>query len=162
MRIHRLIYGTIVLAATLAGGVAASEPAATDRTDPAGHYLAIQTALAGDSLDHVAEHAAALGEHAAGLRDSGEELPGLETCTEAARALATAADLDQARLAFGDLSEALVRNDGLMPDDGMKIAFCPMADRHWLQADAEIANPYYGAKMLRCGRFVEREESPSR
>ena len=30
-------------------------------------------------------------------------------------------------------------------------AFCPMAPGHWLQRDAPIRNPYYGADMLACG-----------
>ncbi|MCK6503828.1 hypothetical protein L6R53_10580 [Myxococcota bacterium] len=30
-------------------------------------------------------------------------------------------------------------------------AFCPMAPGYWLQRDAAIQNPYYGAQMLACG-----------
>lgn len=42
------------------------------------------------------------------------------------------------------------------PTDGLKVAYCPMADKHWLQPGDRIANPYYGASMLRCGGFVEQ------
>ena len=40
-------------------------------------------------------------------------------------------------------------------EDGKKIiaAFCPMAPGRWLQIQPEIHNPYYGAKMLKCGVF---------
>lgn len=33
------------------------------------------------------------------------------------------------------------------------VAFCPMAPGRWLQTGAPLANPYYGASMLRCGVF---------
>lgn len=29
--------------------------------------------------------------------------------------------------------------------------YCSMADGHWLQRSPELANPYYGSSMLRCG-----------
>jgi len=39
-------------------------------------------------------------------------------------------------------------------------AHCPMAfgnrGADWLQATEEIANPYFGAKMFRCGDIVGR------
>ena len=39
----------------------------------------------------------------------------------------------------------------------VRVAFCPMAfdaeGAEWIQADGEVANPYYGAAMLRCGEF---------
>ena len=30
------------------------------------------------------------------------------------------------------------------PPSGVKMAFCPMVLKPWLQADATITNPYYG------------------
>lgn len=37
-------------------------------------------------------------------------------------------------------------------------AFCPMAPGHWLQRDAPIRNPYYGAEMLACGTLEDVAE----
>ena len=34
-------------------------------------------------------------------------------------------------------------------------AYCPMADADWIQTDNVLANPYFGASMLRCGTFKE-------
>jgi hypothetical protein len=34
-------------------------------------------------------------------------------------------------------------------------AYCPMTKASWLQKSSEVANPYYGAKMLRCGKITE-------
>jgi hypothetical protein len=36
------------------------------------------------------------------------------------------------------------------------IAFCPMDAGRWLQSANKLANPYYGASMLRCGVFEGR------
>ncbi len=33
------------------------------------------------------------------------------------------------------------------------VAYCPMKPGRWLQSAPELANPYYGAEMLRCGTF---------
>jgi hypothetical protein len=37
--------------------------------------------------------------------------------------------------------------------DGVRVAYCPMADKPWLTKDKDIRNPYYGAAMLTCGAF---------
>ena len=43
---------------------------------------------------------------------------------------------------------------------GLNIQYCPMAlnntGAYWLSKEREIANPYYGAMMLRCGGEVAR------
>jgi multidrug efflux pump subunit AcrA (membrane-fusion protein) len=40
---------------------------------------------------------------------------------------------------------------------GLKVYHCPMAPKPglWLQAKAPLANPFYGAEMLRCGKEVK-------
>lgn len=173
MNTKRMGMGTLILAASLMAG--SSPSAAKDdehghahhaaAMDPAAHYLAIQTALAGDSLDQVREHASALEKLATaeftergdvGAAGSGSQA---EAIKAAAAKLAGAKDIDGARLAFGDLSEALVRSGALIPEGQLKVAYCPMAGKHWLQTGNEIANPYYGSKMLRCGSFVPEPES---
>lgn len=69
--------------------------------------------------------------------------------------------VDGTRDAFHDLSDAVVaalRAHG-SPVDGLVVAHCPMTSRgggDWVQADGPIANPYFGAAMLRCGAVVER------
>jgi hypothetical protein len=35
----------------------------------------------------------------------------------------------------------------------VKVAFCPMVHKPWLQASAAIENPYYGKSMSTCGSF---------
>lgn len=47
----------------------------------------------------------------------------------------------------------------LIPEGQLKVASCPMAGKHRLQTGNEIANPYDGPKMLRCGAFVPEPET---
>ncbi|MBF0197149.1 MAG: efflux RND transporter periplasmic adaptor subunit [Planctomycetes bacterium] len=37
------------------------------------------------------------------------------------------------------------------PLKSLNLMFCSMANAEWLQTDDSVANPYYGASMLRCG-----------
>ena len=59
-----------------------------------------------------------------------------------------------ARVKFGALSEAIdTYASGLklkMPE-GVRVAFCPMAEKPWLQEGSTLNNPYYGKSMLDCG-----------
>jgi hypothetical protein len=38
--------------------------------------------------------------------------------------------------------------------EGISVVYCSMAPGSWLQRGTTIANPYYGAGMLRCGEIV--------
>ena len=52
-------------------------------------------------------------------------------------------------LLVGVWKDSLIARLG--PD--VKLAYCPMADKPWLQKDKDIKNPYYGSAMLTCGSF---------
>jgi hypothetical protein len=110
-------------------------------------YLAIQTALVNDDLGPVAAAAKALHKGASGLGADGGAL------TDAAATAATVTTLEAARAAFGALSVALIgyADATRQPVEGKIIAFCPMANKSWVQADGAIANPYYGKAMATCG-----------
>ena len=67
-----------------------------------------------------------------------------------------AADLASARAAFGALSDAMLaagKNADGGFGDNVKIAYCPMAKKYWLQKGEAIRNPYYGKAMSDCGRL---------
>ena len=113
-------------------------------------YLQVQAALAADQFDNVAAPAKSIEVAAAALGKDGEKL------AASAKSLSAAKDIASARTAFGDLSTELVAyaektKSGLGPD--VKQAYCPMANKPWLQKDKDIKNPYYGASMLTCGNF---------
>ena len=74
----------------------------------------------------------------------------------AAVQLASVDDLAAAREKFGALSDAIVTYmDGLhlTPPEGVRVAFCPMVKKPWLQEGSALANPYYGSGMPTCGSF---------
>lgn len=88
------------------------------------------------------------------------ELEDTEVATEiatAARQIATTNDVNVQRDAFSDLTAAMepVLDEALTSGEVYK-QFCPMAFEgkggYWLSNSKEIRNPYYGDKMLKCGR----------
>ena len=113
-------------------------------------YLKIQLALADDSIEGVKANAGNIATAATALG-----APAMKIDT-AALQLAAAADLDDARTKFGALSEAVdTYASGLklkMPE-GVRVAYCPMAQKPWLQEGSAINNPYYGKSMQTCGSF---------
>lgn len=69
-------------------------------------------------------------------------------------------NIEEQRKAFGllgkDLSDVVDMLGVKMPDNKtVYLEFCPMADDNkgsfWLSYDKEIANPFFGASMLKCG-----------
>jgi Cu(I)/Ag(I) efflux system membrane fusion protein len=82
--------------------------------------------------------------------------------------LAVAPNLDGQRQHFESFSDALtaaVQVFGIEDAGPVYRAMCPMVqgrEGYWLQDEEVVANPYYGAAMLRCGEIVETlaEEDP--
>jgi hypothetical protein len=113
-------------------------------------YLKVQAALADDTMDGVRTGAGEIATAATALG-----APAMKIDTAAVQ-LASATELEDARTKFGVLSEAIdayMTGLHLVPPDGVKVAFCPMVQKPWLQAAATIDNPYYGKSMLTCGSF---------
>ena len=113
-------------------------------------YLAIQRALAADSLAGVRTRAHDIALYAPTGGAAGQRV------ATAAQAFERVADLSSARAAFGALGDAVLiaaRRAGRPLDPGVKVAYCPMARKYWLQTGETIENPYYGAAMRTCGRF---------
>jgi hypothetical protein len=113
-------------------------------------YLQVQTALAGDQMNGLAAQAQAIATAATALGNGAEKI------VASAKKLADAKDIAAARTAFGEVSVAITEyaqatKSGFGPD--VKLAYCPMADKPWLQKEKDIRNPYYGASMLTCGSF---------
>lgn len=119
-------------------------------------YEVVRKALAADDLAATKKGSLALASLAKASGGSAAEadkgrLAGM--AAEAAK-LAEAGDFDKARLVFGDLSKHVL---GYASEDKRKAGItaysCPMAKgyKKWLQADADMANPYMGKAMLKCG-----------
>ena len=141
-----LSLGSAVQAAQ--GGGASSDFVA----DVVGPYLDIQSALVNDQLAPVGDAAQSLQKGAAALGSDGKSL------AAAAAKAAGAKTLEAARAAFGDLSTELIAyaDRTKQPIDGKIVAFCPMANKSWVQTEGAIANPYYGKSMRTCGSSTRK------
>ena len=142
-----ILHGLLVLVAT-------AFTASADKTGVEsvfGDLVAIQQALAADSMEHVAHRATAIAKAA-----EAHTLHGLpHEAAAQAKAVAQAKDIKSAREAFKKLNvsfETYLKNH---PDKTgtYHVAYCSMAKASWVQTGDTIANPYYGASMLKCGSF---------
>jgi mono/diheme cytochrome c family protein len=114
-------------------------------------YLRMQQALHGDSVAGLGEYARAAAAAAATLGSRGESI------RLATGAFHSAGDVKAARTAFGQLGDAIMRvakevNAPL--SDDVEVAYCPMAQKYWLQKAATVQNPFYGQAMPQCGRIT--------
>lgn len=127
--------------------VAAQTPQVPLDPKVADAYVRAQEALAADSFE--------------GAKKAFAEVANLvdDAIKPLARSVADARDIRTMRVALKPFSERLVER-ALPP--GYVTAFCPMFDSNrgakWIQKDGEVANPYYGSAMLRCGTI---DNSPS-
>ncbi len=172
MRIIATTLAIVLVAASL-GWAHDGEP--TTFTAAWTHYAAIQQALANDTLDGVSDHARALRDLArAAAADfdpghagvAGKQAAAckalLPRLADSAVELAGAGSLEAARAAFVSLSEEMIAFRDMVPGERPQVAYCPMAKHYWLQDGGQIANPYYGKKMSRCGSFVDDDARPGR
>ena len=150
-----MIRGRAVLAIPgimLAAGITASQASEPSEAMKAivSSYLDIQKQLVADKTDTIKVQAHAIGEQASQMGQVGAPL------ATAAANVEKAADLKSAREAFGALSDAVIaaaKADGWTDVSGLKLAYCPMVKRSWLQAENTLQNPYYGRAMAGCGEF---------
>jgi hypothetical protein len=113
-------------------------------------YLQVQVALSSDQFTGVAAHAQSMVTAATALGKDAEPI------VVSAKKLGASKDIAAARTAFGEVSDAIeayaAKSKSTYPA-GVRVAYCPMADKPWLTKDKEIRNPYYGASMSTCGSF---------
>jgi len=134
------------------------------------HYLELQKRFSSDTTKDVALHSLGLvgaaDEMLKLLNDPGAGLP-LEFA-DAARRLRAAAlkttgqSLDADRITFVELSGAMrTLVDHVRPDvrhyPKLFIFHCPMTKGDWIQTSKDMANPFYGFQMLKCGQPVEEK-----
>jgi protein SCO1 len=132
-----------------AAPVASPTPAANLKPilDP---YLRIQLALNADSWRDSRNDARRIAVEASTLG------PGGAAVAAASREFEKAVDLKTARTAFARLGDAIMayaKVTGAGIGDDVKVAYCPMVQKYWLQRGETIRNPYYGTKMSDCGRL---------
>jgi HPt (histidine-containing phosphotransfer) domain-containing protein len=114
-------------------------------------YLEIHSALAADRTEGVARRAETIASAAARLG------PEAAPIVQAARQLQDAGTIATSRDAFAKLTDAVTRYAKATGTTmGVRLTYCPMEKRHWLQRDGTVANPYAGGKMPRCGEFKDQ------
>jgi membrane fusion protein, copper/silver efflux system len=150
---------TLVLGASVSHMQADQSPAAkTDRPSEASDavkaivtsYLQIHAQLAVDKIDGIKAPSAAIATRAKAMGKDGEAL------VKTAEAMGAATDVPKGREAFGALSDAVIavaRAEGLKNLGDVKLVFCPMLSKSWLQKGDEIRNPYFGPRMSTCGEI---------
>ncbi len=65
--------------------------------------------------------------------------------------LSKSKSLDEARAAFGKLSDKAVKLAA--GQSGYHVAHCPMLNKDWVQTSTTVANPYGGKSMISCGEI---------
>jgi Cu(I)/Ag(I) efflux system membrane fusion protein len=107
-------------------------------------YERVRAMLAADSIDGLANAAHEI-----------EASAKTDKIAKAAGALAQATNLDEARLAFAEVSKfviAVLSSDHELAK-GQHLFECPMVKGYnkWVQPTDDLANPYMGKRMLACG-----------
>ena len=138
----RTVIGTASIVLAL-GWMATTAGQAKPALEAFGHYEQIRVALSNDTLAETAKHAKALAPLAGAVAGTAAK--------KAADQLAAAKTLEDARIHFGDLSEALVpkfQSEGI---PGAHAYMCPMKQKPWMQRGDTMSNPYFGKAMATCG-----------
>ena len=130
-------------------------------------YEGLRKALADDDTAAVAARAKelkVLTDAAVAAAAGAPQVPQTAALAAAANRLAASAetphfkDFKEARLAYGELSKAVVAvvvaDPSLQP--GRFLFECPMAKgyQRWVQLEEKMANPYMGKRMLECGMGI--------
>ncbi len=118
-------------------------------------YYKVKNALVDSDAKAVATEAKEL----ARLLEKTQKVVGDEAY-QAAQAIAKSTDIAAQRAQLGSLTAGVyqaVKKE--KPEDTVYYAYCPMANGnkggYWLSEKKEIANPYFGSKMLKCGSVKE-------
>lgn len=148
-------------------GVVSSAEATGPYDEMAAHYEAIRLSLLADSVENLAEHAKAIEKLAkvqledfdaasspAPDQDVATFKTALQEIQSAASDLSSTDSLASAREHFFALTKPMARYRKLSGDQASIVAYCPMAQKAWIQPEGEIGNPYMGQKMPMCGEVV--------
>lgn len=114
------------------------------------HYIAIKSAL-------VKTNATMAQDHARMMIGAIEDTEVNAEMVSAVRNISTSNDVNKQREAFSQLTAAMeTMLDGAIESGEIYKQYCPMAFEgkgdYWYSNSKEIQNPYFGDKMLKCGR----------
>jgi hypothetical protein len=121
------------------------------------HYIHLKDALVASNADASQKAAGELEKSLASVTNG-------KKAQEAAKAIASSADLTQQRKSFSSLSNEMTTlvKTSTLASGAIYIEYCPMANKNeggfWLSNEKEIRNPYFGDMMLKCGSVKETLE----
>ena len=160
IKTYLLIVATLFAAANAFAHSEAIKPKFVDSLIPS--YLEIQKALAADNLGG-AKIAAESYIKALNMQPSFNQKPSIIKIKTAVSRIEKSDEIGNARSEFLTLSEemrSMIDHVGTTGSSPLYLAHCPMAFGNkggsWIQDDETVANPYYGAMMLRCGSIKEQ------
>jgi len=116
------------------------------------HYIHLKTALVNSDVSEAQSGAKMLMENADDVH-----------LKELLSKISEASDIEVQRTIFSDVTENItaIVEESLSSGEVYK-QFCPMAFNnqggYWLSTEKEILNPYFGNKMLKCGKVTETIE----
>lgn len=115
------------------------------------HYINLKTALVNSDPTATATHASQLMTAFANMGVDDDVL-------KAAQIVSEVSDIEQQRIAFVTITQSVEKMlDGAIESGVIYKQYCPMAfdftGGFWLSNSKEIYNPYFGDKMLRCGKI---------
>jgi len=127
-------------------------------------YLKVKDALVADDAKAAATASAQLNKDvtAINMKDipmaKMNDFMGLQTKLEFdSRHISEVTDIAHQREHFASLSQEFYKLQKIVKLNTAPLYYdyCPMKKGYWLSADGTIKNPYYGSKMLGCGRISE-------
>ncbi|MCX2743911.1 DUF3347 domain-containing protein [Mangrovivirga sp. M17] len=118
-------------------------------------YLKIKNSLVESDREKTAEAAKSL--H---VFINENQVDKMEALSKASNTIANSSDIEQQRKAFEDLSEVVYKMiKSTQLDMPLYQQYCPMAFNNkgasWISSEKEVMNPYFGDKMLNCGKVTE-------
>lgn len=130
-----------------------SKPLASQQTSIIDAYMTLKDALVQTDAA-AAKSAAADLSNVLGNENTDNEL------INAANVIASSDDVAAQRTQFKIVTDGLIASlkaNGI--EDGVYLQFCPMTfdntGANWLSMSDQIRNPYFGDKMLKCGKVIE-------
>lgn len=89
------------------------------------------------------------------------EKVGRDDIQQKALAVQRTTGLEEARIAFATLSDAVIAYRETRCCKRPVVVYCAMEKKSWLQPEGEIENPYVAASMRSCGKVVDAAQGRS-
>ena len=129
-------------------------------------YLDVQNLLSQDKLEGVLPQLVKIRESAKSVSESEDAKLAAQAKTVAKHAAFEPKTLEATRDAFKPLSAAVIGLVKIVPlsteaAPALYEATCPMAKANWLQTAKDVANPYMGTPMLKCGSIERTVRAPA-